>query len=127
MAQLSEFERPYSHVLLYPPQPKAMINCSEGNFSAKMYQIYLLEKRQQVAGGAFVCDNFMSWHRDKEYDKVTQSMRYRTGRHNARYTQTQVVACRYWYELTDGYWGQYRSCFLPYVFNSHICFCRSPH
>ena len=116
MAQLSEFERSYSNVLLYPPQPKAMINFAGGNFSAKMYQIYLADKRQQVAGGALVCDNFLTWHRDKEYDSEAQQMRYRTGRHNARYVPTQVVACRYWFELTDGYWGQYFLGFLPYLF-----------
>ena len=110
MAQLSEFERSYSHVLLFPPQPIAMMDYREArNFSAKMYQIYLLDKRKQATGGAVVCDNFLTWHRDKEYDPQAQQMQYRTGRHNARYVQTQVVACRYWFELTDGYWGQYCS------------------
>ena len=38
MAQLSEFDRSYSHVLLYPPQPAAMVTYDgrQGNFSAKM-------------------------------------------------------------------------------------------
>ena len=39
MAQLSEFERSYSHVLLYPPQPAAVVDYDgrQGNFSTKMY------------------------------------------------------------------------------------------
>ena len=39
LAQLSEFERSYTHVLLYPPQPVAMVGYDgrPGNFSAKMY------------------------------------------------------------------------------------------
>ena len=34
-------------------------------------------------------------------------MVYRGGRHQQSNTPTLVVACRYWYELTDGYWGQF--------------------
>ena len=39
MAQLPEFERSYSHVLLYPPQPEAMVKFAgrQGNFSCRMY------------------------------------------------------------------------------------------
>ena len=39
MAQLSEFDRSYSHVLLYPPQPRAMIahEARLKNFSSRMY------------------------------------------------------------------------------------------
>ena len=56
MASLPEFDRSYSHVLLYPPQPRAMVEL-EGrmaNFSAKMYGIYLQEMRGLVAASGVV-------------------------------------------------------------------------
>ena len=39
LAQLSEFERSYQQVLLYPPQPAAMVDYEgrQKNFSSKMY------------------------------------------------------------------------------------------
>ena len=52
MGQLSEFERSYTHVLLYPPQPVEMLTI-EGrrrNFSTRMYGIYLEEARSQSEG-----------------------------------------------------------------------------
>ena len=38
MAQLSEFDRSYANVLLYPPQPAAMVDFEgrQANFSTKM-------------------------------------------------------------------------------------------
>ena len=39
----------------------------------------------------------------------------RGGRHNQRSGSTEVVACRYWYELTDGYWGQFSLTQLPHL------------
>ena len=41
MAQLSEFERSYSHVLLYPPQPVAVVDYDgrQGDFSCMMYEL----------------------------------------------------------------------------------------
>ena len=45
MASASEFDRTYSHVLLYPPQPDEC-RTAEGrarNFSSSMYGIYLQE------------------------------------------------------------------------------------
>ena len=46
LAQLSEFERSYSHVLLYPPQPAAMVSYEgrQTNFSSKMYGFYLQDR-----------------------------------------------------------------------------------
>jgi len=41
-------------------------------------------------------------------------MVYRGGRHNQARTGTFVVACRYWYELTDGYWGQFVLTQIPH-------------
>ena len=39
MAQMSEFERSYAHVLLYPPQPISVVDYDgrQGSFSTKMY------------------------------------------------------------------------------------------
>ena len=47
MAQLPEMEKSYSHVLLYPPQPRAMVELSgrQGNFSGRMYGFYLQDNR----------------------------------------------------------------------------------
>ena len=109
MAQLSEFERSYTHVLLYPPQPAAMVLLEgrQGNFSARMYGMYLNEKRQEAAAGHPVCENFLVWHRSREYDSETGSVKFRGGMHQQTTSKTQVVACRFWYELTDGYWDQF--------------------
>jgi hypothetical protein len=70
MAQLSEFERSYSHVLLYPPQPAAMLEHTgrQTNCSTKMYGIYLEEKRRS---GVPIAENFLVWHRTREYDGET--------------------------------------------------------
>ena len=113
MAQLSEFDRSYSHVLLYPPQPSAMLESRavDANFSAHMYQTYLLDNRRAVAAGVSIAVSFLVWHRDKEYCREAKCMQYRAGRHNARYLPTQVVACRLWYELTDGFWASTPSVF----------------
>ena len=56
-----------------------------------------------------------TWHRGKEYDSATESVHVRGGRHNQRHTCTEVTACRYWYELTDGYWGQFTITQLPHL------------
>ena len=79
MAQLSEFERSYSHVLLYPPQPAAMLEHTgrQTNFSTKMYGIYLQEKR---TSGLPIAENFLVWHRTREYD-----------RENGGYTPVEVA------------------------------------
>ena len=81
MAQLSEFERSYAHVLLYPPQPRAMQE-PEGfasNFSTRMYGIYLQEKRTEVASGQPVSESFLRWHRGREYDGTAGTCKYRVG------------------------------------------------
>jgi len=54
MAQLPEFDRSYTHVLLYPPQPADMVQYEDrqgGNFSALMYGFYLQEQRQLIDAG----------------------------------------------------------------------------
>ena len=83
MAQLSEFERSYSHVLLYPPQPRAMteITGRRLNFSAQMYGFYLQEQRQLCNCGGPVLQSFLAWHRTREYDAQKQCAVFRGGRH----------------------------------------------
>ncbi len=79
MAQLPEFERSYSHVLLYPPQPRQMVNL-EGrmeNFSAKMYGIYLQEMRTLVAASGAIDVSFLAWHRSRESAPKTSSYHLR--------------------------------------------------
>ena len=122
MAQLSEFERSYLHVLLYPPQPAAMLDYDgrQGNFSSKMYGFYLQEKRQEVAAGNCIRESFLVWHRTREYDSQNMCVRYRGGRHNQHHNSTLVVACRYWYELVDGYWGQFTLTQLPHQYASDL-------
>ena len=118
MAQLSEFERSYTHVLLYPPQPAAMVQYEgrQTNFYAKMYGMYLQEKRNEVAAGYPASDCFVVWHRSREYDDTTHGVRFRGGKHQQSSWRTQVVACRYWYELTDGFWGQFCVTQLPHQY-----------
>ena len=97
MAQLSEFERSYSHVLLYPPQPAAMLDIAGRslNFTAKMYGFYLEEQRRQLAAGTPVSESFLVWHRTRQYDPVEKQLTYLGGRNNQSSQQTLVVACRY--------------------------------
>ena len=96
MAQLSEWERSYRHVLLYPPQPAAMlsVDARQQSFSAKMYGAYLAEKRQQVGYGIAITESFLVWHRDRQWDSEANEMDFRGGRHQQSRTSTFVTACR---------------------------------
>ena len=107
MAGLSEFQRSYSHVLLYPPQPSDMLTIDgrQRSFSAKMYGFYLEEMRGGLAAGVAVGACFLVWHRDREYDPKSHGCGFRGGQRQHRHHKTQVCACRYWYELCGGYWG----------------------
>ena len=123
MAQLPEFDRSYSHVLLYPPQPVQMLTLEgrQTNFSSRMYGIYLQECRDGFEAGVPIESNFLAWHRTREYVKLTQSVHFRSGgRHNQRNPKTLVTACRYWYELNDGFWGQLALTQLPHFEAQHL-------
>ena len=65
MAHLSEWERSYTHVLLFPPQPAAMrsVEARQTSFSAKMYGAYLAEMRQDISNGTAIHESFLVWHR----------------------------------------------------------------
>jgi len=71
--------------------------------------------RQQQEAGSHVSDSFLRWHRTRQYDTGTDSVQPRGGRHQQTYTATLVVACRYWFELTDGYWGQFTLTQIPHL------------
>ena len=93
LAHLSEWERSYAHVLLYPPQPAAMLTVEgrQVSFSAKMYGAYLAEKRQQVCHHVPITESFLAWHRDRQFDsEADQGFTYRGGRHQQVQTQTLV-------------------------------------
>ena len=98
MAACTEFETSFSHTLLYPPQPGDMLNLAgrQRNFSSKMYGIYVREKAEQLPEHP-IRDNFLAWHREREYDAMTRTVHFRGGRHQQHLHKTLVVACRYWY------------------------------
>lgn len=75
-------------------------------FSMRMYGIYLEEARSICASGQPISLNFLVWHRARQDDPQKQQVVYRGGKHQQTSLKAFVVACRYWYELTDGYWGQ---------------------
>ena len=115
MASCTEFATSFSHTLLYPPQPLDMMEFAnrQRNFSSKMYGFYIREKQQQLPEVP-IRESFLAWHREREYDSVTRSVNFRGGRHQQHRQKTLVVACRYWYELTDGFWGQFALTQLPH-------------
>jgi hypothetical protein len=116
MAQLSEFEKSFAIVLVYPPQPLAMRNFEsrQTNFTSRMYGFYLQEKTQEIAEGRPVNESFLSWHRSREYHTETQSVHFRGGQHNKKHVMTHTCAVRFWYELTDGFWGQFALMMIPH-------------
>ena len=129
MAQFSEFERSYTNVLLYPPQPAAMVSFEgrQGNFSSKMYGFYLQAMRDTLAAGQPVSESFLLWHRGKEYDKENGGIHVRAPRHQQHSMPTSVVACRYWFELTDGFWGQFAITQVPHLYASDLLPRRYQH
>ena len=107
MAHLSEFDKSFSHVLLFPPQPVSVLEIEgrKKNFSARMYGFFSDECRRLISSGEPLGQNFLTWHRSRQYDSQNDRISFRGGQHKRMHHDTQVVACRYWYELTDGYWG----------------------
>ena len=116
MAQLSEMERSYSHVLLYPPQPRDMVEFEgrQVSLSSRMYGAYLMEQRLRTRAGMPMAESFLQWHRERHWDAEAQTVSFRGGARGHSHGATQVVACRYWYELTDGFWGQFCITQLPH-------------
>ena len=106
MASCTEFETSFAHTLLYPPQPLDMTDFAnrQQNFSCKMYGFYLRELEQSLSEQP-IRESFLMWHREREYDAATRGVNFRGGRHQQHRENTMVVACRYWCELTDGFWG----------------------
>ena len=96
LAQLSEFEKSYQQVLLYPPQPAAMLDYEgrQKNFSSKMYGFFLQEMTQ-LCSVAPLSQSFLMWHRGKEFDNMFGSVLLRQGRNQQRYTNTMVWAANH--------------------------------
>ena len=111
MASHSEFLRSYSHVLLYPPQPADLVSGSVNNFSVRMHDAYRSEMRQQLEDKGSLRQCFLVWHRGFRWDASKREVARRLGNDG----RTLVVACRYWYELTDGFWGQFSLTQLPHL------------
>ena len=85
------------------------------NFSARMYGFYLQEMRGLRAASGVIDVSFLQWHRTREYDAQTSTYVFR-GRGDSQVShKTMVCACRYWYELTDGYWGQMVLTQIPHL------------
>ena len=97
MAACTEFETSFSHTLLYPPQPADMVELAgrQKNFSCKMYGFFVREKAQQLPDHP-IRENFLAWHREREYDNLSRGVSFRGGRHQQHSAKTLVVACRYW-------------------------------
>ena len=85
------------------------------NFSARMYGVYLQDMRGLVAASGAIDVSFLKWHRTREYDPKSSTYVFRGRADKQATTKTMVVACRYWYELTDGYWGQMVLTQIPHL------------
>ena len=116
LAGLSEFEHSYAQVIMYPPQPAAVLDLEgrQKNFTCRMYGAYLQEMRDRNSAGAAVAESFLVWHRDRLWDPVCGGVRQRSTHRGITVSGTCVVACRYWYELHDGYWGQFMLTQVPH-------------
>ena len=80
-----------------------------------LHGFYTQQMREQIQSGVPVSENFLQWHRTRQYDSSSDTVQPRGGRHQQAHMPTCVVACRYWYELTDGFWGQFSITQLPHL------------
>ena len=79
-----------------------------------MYGMYMQEICDVVSAGEVVAESFLVWHRSREFVAETGAYRLRGYAPSQRRSPTLVVACRYWYELTDGFWGQFVLTQIPH-------------
>jgi hypothetical protein len=95
-AQMSDMERSYAHVLLYPPQPRDMLELQgrQVNFSGRMYGAYLVEQRLATERGIPMAESFLQWHRQRQWDAEAQTVSFRGGVRGQHGGQLLVVACR---------------------------------
>ena len=126
LAQYSEFDKSYSHELLFPPQPDAVASALDapqehgagghsGNFSWNMYAAYHREVLDHSTSNQPVMQSFLQWHRHYRWDRKNFKAEVRKGKNISHgRPPTMVCACRYWYELTDGYWGQMALTQIPH-------------
>ena len=116
LAGLSEFEHSYAQVVMYPPQPADVVDLEgrQKNFTCRLYGAYLQEMRDRNAAGSPIEESFLAWHRDRLWDPQMGAVRERSTHRGITLSGTCVVACRYWYELHDGYWGQFMLTQVPH-------------
>ena len=76
--------------------------------------------RIAMEAGIPMSQSFLVWHRAREYDKNSRSSVFRCDKIGQRYSKTMVCACRYWHELTDGFWGQFVSTQIPHSNSADI-------
>ena len=68
-----------------------------------------------MAAGIPISQSFLVWHRTREYDKDSRSCVFRGEKGGKRFGKTMVTVCRYWFELADGFWGQFASTQIPHA------------
>ena len=115
--QLPHFSTSYVEVLVFPVSPlvyREQLQQEKLSGSAEMYSRYLLSQQQLTDLQQPVSQSFLVWHRDKKWnarfrrvDVFGQGVKHKN--------MTNVVACRYWYELADGYLGQFAATQLPHM------------
>ena len=81
----------------------------------RVHGFYCKEMKDETELDKYVSESFLTWHRSRQYDSTTDCVQPRGGRHQQTHMSTPVVACRYWYELTDGFWGQYSITQIPHL------------
>ena len=91
----------------------------QANFSSKMYGFYVEEMRAGLRCGKPISEVFLHWHRMRRYDAESNAAEYRGTVVQQGRAKTMVVACRYWYELTDGFWGQLVLTQIPHAMPEH--------
>ena len=82
--------------------------------SGQMYMRYLSEQQQKVDLQQPISESFLVWHRDRKWNpKLRQVDVFGMAQKHKNFTK--VCACRYWYELSDGYLGQWAVTQLPHM------------
>ena len=118
LAGLQEWQKSYSHELLYPPLPVFIDlhrDDQDLNFSCKMYFYYLQEQSTRVDDSQPLALSFLAWHRDRRYDRANNTFIYRTSSRKCL-----VIACRYHFEMTDNFFGQFALTQLPHAVTARL-------
>ena len=114
--QLPHFSTSYVEVQVFPLSPlmyKDQLHEEKLSGSAEMYKHYLVAQQQLIELQQPVSQSFLIWHRDKKWDALKRRPEVFGGGQKHK-NMTNVVACRYWYELADGYLGQFAATQIPH-------------